>query len=164
MTDTAATASHDHGHGHGHGEGHSGPHHPASYYVKTWALLLVLLVISIAGPMLGHPVVTLVTAFGIAAVKAYLVAARFMHLNAEKQIATFIIVTAVAFMFLFFFAVAPDVMKHEGDNWVNAAAKQETARRIEREGEHGEKMGGHGGGHEAGHESGHASGHEAAKH
>jgi len=156
MTDPAAAAHGDHGHG---DAGHTGPHHPQMYYVKTWALLLVLLAISIAGPLLGHPVITLITAFGIAGVKAFLVAARFMHLNAEKRIASMIIVTALAFMFLFFFAVAPDVLKHEGDQWVNVAAKAETARRIEREGEHGEKMTGH---HEGGHEAAPAAGHEAA--
>jgi caa(3)-type oxidase subunit IV len=153
MTETAAAhGSHD---GHD-GHAHTGPHHPQMYYVKTWAILLVLLAISIAGPLLGHPIVTLITAFGIAAVKAFLVAARFMHLNSEKRIATMIVVAALAFMFLFFFAVAPDVMKHEGDHWVNVAAKQEIARRIEREGEHGEKM------HHGGHEGGEAAAHEGA--
>ena len=55
-------------------------------YVKIWAILLVLLLISITGPMLEIRVVTLITAFGIAIVKAYIVAKNFMHLDVEKPI------------------------------------------------------------------------------
>lgn len=119
---------------------HHGPHHPASYYVKTWAILCGLLVVSIVGPMIGIFWLTMITAFGIACVKAYLVAARFMHLNIEKRLASFIVIVALVLMSLFFAGVAPDVLKHEGDQWVNAAAKHETKTRIEREGEHGEKI------------------------
>jgi caa(3)-type oxidase subunit IV len=150
MTEPAAPAHAEHAEHAEHGHAHTGPHHPASFYVKIWAILLVLLAISIAGPVIGEitkiQAITLFTAFGIAIVKAYLVAANFMHLAIEKKLATMIIATALAFMGLFFFGVAPDVMKHEGDQWVNTAAREETARRIEREGEHGEKMGGHGSG------------------
>lgn len=126
---------------------HHGPHHPASFYVKIWAVLLVLLVISILGPEIGIWWVTMITAFGIACVKAYLVAAHFMHLNIEKKLATMIIVMALVLMALFFAGVSPDVMKHQGDQWVNAAAKEETARRFEAEGEHGEKIKAHGAEH-----------------
>lgn len=125
---------------------HHGPHHPAKFYVKIWAILLVLLAVSIAGPELGIWWVTMVTAFGIAIVKAYLVAANFMHLNIEKRLATIIVVTGLILLALFFAGVSPDVMKHQGDQWVNAAARAETERRIEKEGAHGEKMGGHGSG------------------
>ena len=114
--------------------------HPVSYYVKTWAILVVLLAISFAGPFLGIKWVTLTTAFGIAIVKCFLVCARFMHLNIEKRLASMIVFMAVVLMGLFFSGVSPDVMKHEGANWNNVAAKAETARRIEREGEKGEKL------------------------
>src|SRR4051794_35470504 len=113
--------------------------HPSSYYVKTWAMLVVLLAISFAGPFLGIKWVTLTTAFGIAMVKCYLVCARFMHWNIEKRLASMIVLVAVVIMGLFFSGVPPDIMKHEGDNWVNFAAKAETARRIEREGADGKK-------------------------
>ncbi len=91
-------------------------HHPN--YVKIWGILCVLLVISVAGPFLEIQVVTLITAFGIAIVKAYLVAANFMHLNVEKRYIVYLLTTMLVFMLLFFSAVAPDVMKHEGTNWV----------------------------------------------
>ena len=90
-------------------------HHPN--YVKIWALLCALLVISVAGPFLEIQVVTLITAFGIAIVKAYIVAANFMHLNVEKRYIVYLLMTMLVFMLLFFSAVAPDVMKHEGTNW-----------------------------------------------
>ena len=135
MTDHAAPA------------GHAGPHHPASFYVKIWLILLVLLAVSITGPMLEIWWLTMVTAFGIAIVKAYLVAANFMHLNIEKRLASIIICAALILLTLFFAGVAPDVMKHQGDQWVNTAARAETASRIQREGEHGEKIGAHGAAH-----------------
>ena len=92
-------------------------------YVKTWAWLVVLLMISVAGPFVGHPVVTLVTAFGIALVKAYLVARNFMHVNAQKAFVSYMLVTCLVFMLLFFAGVAPDVMKAEGDNWYKPEAQ-----------------------------------------
>ena len=55
-------------------------------YVKIWAVLLVLLAVSIVGPMFEQPTLTLITAFGIAIVKASLVATYFMHLNVEKTL------------------------------------------------------------------------------
>lgn len=113
----------DHAHAHdSHDGGAHGAHGPA-HYIKIWAILLVLLIISVLGPFLGHPIVTLVTAFGIALVKAYLVAKNFMHINIEKSYIHYILVTALVFMLLFFAGVSPDVMRHEGHQWSNNAAK-----------------------------------------
>jgi caa(3)-type oxidase subunit IV len=86
-------------------------------YVRIWAILLVLLVISVVGPMFGIRVVTLITAFGVAAYKAYLVAKNFMHLDIQKPIVHWALATAVVFMVLLFAGVAPDVMKDEGQFW-----------------------------------------------
>jgi len=90
----------------------------ATNYVKVWAILLVLLMVSIAGPFLEIKIVTLVTAFGIAIVKAYMVAKNFMHLNIEPRYAVYLLTTMLVFMLLFFAGSAADVMKHEGTNWV----------------------------------------------
>ncbi len=97
--------------------------HTEKHYIKIWGILVVLLAISIAGPMLEIFWVTLITAFGIAAVKAWLVASHFMHLNVEKRWVTYLLVTCVAFMVLLWAGTAPDVMKHEGQQWDNPAAK-----------------------------------------
>jgi len=94
-------------------------HHPN--YVKVWVILCVLLAISVAGPEVGARFdmqwLTLLTAFGIAIVKAYLVCKNFMHLNVEKRYVVYLLTTCLVFVLLFFAAVAPDVMKFEGTNW-----------------------------------------------
>ncbi len=95
------------------GEQHT--HH--GNYVRIWAILLVLLVASVLGPMLGHPIVTLVTAFGIAIVKAYLVAKNFMHINVAPGFVGYLVATCLLFMLLFFAGTAPDVMRPEGTRW-----------------------------------------------
>ena len=90
-------------------------HHPN--YVRIWAILLLLLVVSVAGPMVGIQWVTLITAFGIAVVKAFLVARNFMHINVEKSFIAYMMATVLVFVLLFFAGVAPDVMKLEGQHW-----------------------------------------------
>lgn len=141
----AAAAAHDDHH-------HEEHIHSQRHYVNVWLVLLGLFAVSVAGPMLEIKVITLITAFGVAVVKASLVVHYFMHLTVEKRFVHYFMATSLAFMFLFFFAVAPDVMKHEGTNWVNVAAKEQTAK-IEADPNHGapahhEEGGGHGGGAE----------------
>ena len=60
--------------------------HDHPNYVKIWYWLLILLAISDAGPMLEIPWITVVTAFGIALVKTFMVAANFMHLKFEMKL------------------------------------------------------------------------------
>lgn len=86
-------------------------------YVKIWAILCVLLVVSVVGPMFGIRVVTLITAFGIAIVKAFMVAKYFMHLGIEKKWVTYILVAMLAFMLVMFGGFFPDVMRHSGQRW-----------------------------------------------
>jgi caa(3)-type oxidase subunit IV len=105
-----------------HAEAH---HHPN--YVRIWAILLLLLVVSVAGPMIGIQWVTLLTAFGIAGVKAYLVAKNFMHINVERSFIAYMMVTVLLFVLLFFAGTAPDVMKHEGQRWEKPAWKAAAA-------------------------------------
>jgi caa(3)-type oxidase subunit IV len=115
-------------------DGHHGSfEEPAKHYVKIWLILLVLLTVSIVGPMFEIQVLTLITAFGIAGVKAYLVAKEFMHLNVEPRYIGYLFATVLGFLLLFFTAVAPDVMKHEGQNWQNDAAKAEVQRALKAE-------------------------------
>jgi caa(3)-type oxidase subunit IV len=105
-------------------------HNNDSHYVKVWAILLALLIVSVIGPMFEILWLTLVTAFGIAVVKAYMVAKNFMHITVEKRYITYMVMTCLVFMFLLFAGVAPDVMKNEGANWkkptwIAAAAEYE---------------------------------------
>jgi len=101
--------------------------HAHPNYVKVWAILLALLAVSVAGPFLGIKAVTLITAFGVAVVKAYMVAKNFMHVNVEPRFVVYLMCTMLIFMLLFFAGVSPDVMKFEGSNWVkpHAQAAQE---------------------------------------
>jgi caa(3)-type oxidase subunit IV len=108
--------------GHSHSTSHQGSHHGPKYYVKMWGILLVLLIISIVGPEFGIPLLTLITAFGIALVKAYMVAAYFMHLNTEKRYIHYMLYTMLLFIALFFAGVCVDVMRTKGENWENKAA------------------------------------------
>jgi len=90
-------------------------HHPN--YVRVWAILLALLGVSVIGPLFGVKVVTLITAFGVACVKAYMVAKNFMHINIAQRYVTYLVATGLLFMLLFFAGTAPDVMKPSGENW-----------------------------------------------
>ncbi len=94
-------------------------HHPN--YTKIYVTLLVLLAISIIGPMFEIRVLTLITAFGIACVKAYLVAKHFMHINIARRYVAYLVTTCLVFMLLFFAGSAPDVMQAYGSNWEKPA-------------------------------------------
>ena len=97
-------------------------HDHTRHYIKLYLILLVLFIISCLGPELGIKSVTLITAFGIAGVKAYIVIAHFMHLKGEKPFVIYMLTASVGLMFLFYFAVAPDVHNHQGRNWDNLSA------------------------------------------
>lgn len=91
-------------------------HHPN--YVRVYGILVVLLIISILGPEFGIRIVTLITAFGVACVKAWMVAKNFMHISVAPRYVLYLVATALVFMLLFFAGTAPDVMKQSGTNWV----------------------------------------------
>lgn len=115
-------------------------------YVKIWGILLALLVVSVVGPMFGIRVVTLITAFGIAVVKAYIVAKNFMHLDVEKPIVHWALGISVIFMVLLFAGVAPDVMKDDGQRWrKDARFHIEATEGHGAGGGHGQATAGHGG-------------------
>lgn len=110
--------------------------HPS--YFKIYLLLLVLFVISVAGPEMAHLVgfeddsigrliFVLITAFGIALVKAYYVLSYFMHLKFEKIYAPYMLLSMVALLFVFFFGTATDSMMSEGHNWKKTYIEPEVA-------------------------------------
>jgi caa(3)-type oxidase subunit IV len=96
-------------------------HHPN--YVKIWAILVALLIVSVLGSMTGIRPVILVAAFGVAFVKAFLVAQNFMHVTVEKRFVPYLLLVCLAFIVILFAGVAPDIMKHDGLRWSNDAAK-----------------------------------------
>lgn len=136
--------------------------HSVDHYRKIYYLLLGLFAVSVAGPWVAEnmenaliaKILVMVTAFGIAIVKAYYVCKEFMHLNVQKRFVLYMLATMLALVGLFFIAVAPDVMKHEGQNWSNWAAEAEVERgmaagEVDHSADaHGEDHGGHSaGGH-----------------
>lgn len=139
---------------HGHGHDSHGEAEHLKFYFKIYVTLLVLFLVSVAGPVVGDLVgskaLVLFTAFGIAVVKAYLVCAHFMHLNVEKRYITYLLTTTLVFMFLFYAGVSPDVMEHHGRNWKNIAAQGEVKRAMKEHAEHG-AHGEHGEGDHGGH-------------
>jgi hypothetical protein len=79
---------------------------------------MAMFIISVVGPeVTDNKVLILLSAFGIAIVKAIIVAGWFMHLAWEKKYVWYAVCTSLAFMFVFVFAVAPDIMKDSGKNW-----------------------------------------------
>ncbi len=86
-------------------------------YIQIYVILLVLFATSVAGPMVGIPWLTLITAFGIAIVKAYLVCANFMHLKTEQRMISMILLGMLMLLGLMVAGVAPDVMSHSGHRW-----------------------------------------------
>ena len=97
--------------------------HSHSNYLKIYKWLVALFLISVAGPWLapGVKIIVLTTAFGIAVVKALLVAANFMHLNIERKYIWHLFLLCLVFLFALFAGVAPDVMNKRGTNWVNTS-------------------------------------------
>ena len=97
-------------------------HHPN--YARIWAILVALLLVSVAGSMSNIRGIVLVAAFGVAVVKALLVAKNFMHINVEKRWVPYLLLIMVAFLVILFAGVAPDIMRHDGLHWSNGSAKQ----------------------------------------
>jgi caa(3)-type oxidase subunit IV len=97
-------------------------HHPN--YVKIWAVLVVLLVVSVVGSMSHVRAVVLIAAFGVALIKAYMVAKNFMHVNVEKRWVPYLLIMCLLFMAILFAGVAPDVMKHSGLHWTKNPVDQ----------------------------------------
>lgn len=132
----------------GHGaDGHGHDAHPDSFYIRIWAILLAMLVVSVAGPEIAHRAfpegnlqlaIVLFTAFGIAVVKAYLVIKNFMHLGVEKKYVGYLLVTMLALMALMVGGVGPDVLRHEGTRWTNVGAQKAVQDGLKAGGGHGE--------------------------
>ena len=124
-----------------HAETHAAPHGGGAghhrNYVKIWAILTGLLVVSVLGPMVGIRVVTLIAAFGIALVKAYLVAKNFMHLDVEKPIVGWLLAVALILMVVLYAGVAPDVEKSKGQNWEKTAGYHYMSKAAEGESHEG---------------------------
>jgi len=100
--------------------------HPDYWKIYKW--LVLLFVISYLGPELfpEQKSIVLLTAFGIAVVKALMVVSEFMHLNVEKRVIWYLMLTCLILLFVFFAGVAPDILNKSGNNWVADSATAAT--------------------------------------
>jgi caa(3)-type oxidase subunit IV len=148
MSDTAHAPAPTPRSGHDAHGAHGHHAHSDKDYIKIWASLLGLLAVSLIGPIIGEKLgifaITLVTAFGIAGVKAYLVVTKFMHIGVEKKYVSYLLVGMLGLMGLMVGGVGPDVLRHKGTRWVNRAAQDEVARGLKAGVSHGaHQEGGH---------------------
>jgi caa(3)-type oxidase subunit IV len=138
-----AAHAHDHAHDADHAAHGEHTHHPN--YWKIYWILLALLGVSVAGPFLEVRVITLITAFGVAIVKAYLVARNFMHINVAAKYVAYLMVTMLVFMLLLFAGTAGDVMNARGRNWDKPSwLEQRAIPEPASTGGHGGEAAGHG--------------------
>jgi len=108
--------------------------HGYNYYVKIWVYLMVLLVISIIGPTFEIMWLTLITAFGVAVIKALMVASWFMHLNTEKRYIWLLLISALIFLFGLYVGTAPDIQNESGSLWTRCNAHSDAVKaKIEHE-------------------------------
>jgi len=95
-------------------------------YFAIYGILLALFAMSVLGPLFGVWWLTLITAFGVAVVKATMVAAYFMHLNVERRYIWYVLLIMLGFMLVLFAGVAPDVLARGGQNWQHVRPMPQT--------------------------------------
>ena len=92
----------------------AGQHHPHPNYVAIWAILLVLLGISLALGHIPNPALSGTLIFGIAAIKIGLVMRYFMHMKFEPWLLAVMMVAALLCVLAFFIGVVPDLAWRNG--------------------------------------------------
>ncbi|MEW6281216.1 MAG: cytochrome C oxidase subunit IV family protein [Candidatus Eremiobacterota bacterium] len=89
---------------------HSEDYHGHPNYVATWAGLVALLGASLVAAWLNHKLLALGMIFGIAVVKAIMVAANFMHLKYEPRLVAGMVLFGLLCALFFFSGVYPDIV------------------------------------------------------
>jgi caa(3)-type oxidase subunit IV len=85
--------------------------HARPNYVAVWAWLVLLLVVSLAVVYLPFSqTITVSMIFIVAAVKAFLVAANYMHLRFEKRLIHAIALVPVVLFVILTIALLPDIV------------------------------------------------------
>ena len=91
-------------------------HHDHAHppYIAIWAVLLVLLFVSIALGHISNAYLMTSLVFGVAAIKAVIVLRYFMHLKFEPLYIVLMILAAVLCLVVLFIGVYPDVSLRTG--------------------------------------------------
>jgi caa(3)-type oxidase subunit IV len=89
----------------------AGGAHPRPNYIAVWAWLVFLLIISLAAVYLPFSqTATISMIFVVAAVKAFLVAANFMHLRFETKLVHAIAIVPVLLFIILTITLLPDIV------------------------------------------------------
>jgi len=88
----------------------SSTHLPTSRYVAIWAVLVAALLASLALGAAGHSRAFVVAVFAVAAAKAGLVVAYFMHLKDGPTMFTVLLAGAVSVVAVLYFGLVPDIV------------------------------------------------------
>jgi caa(3)-type oxidase subunit IV len=87
-----------------------GDYHGHPSYVKVWAWLVALLVVSLGLGGLGNHRLAVSLIFGLAVVKALLVLGNFMHLRWEPRLVWLVAGFGVLCIVFLYFGVLPDIV------------------------------------------------------
>jgi caa(3)-type oxidase subunit IV len=79
-------------------------------YVVLWAVLVGALLLSLALGALGATQLVVGMVFVLAAIKAYLVVAHFMHLSFEPRFVKLVLIGALAVIAVLYFGLVPDII------------------------------------------------------
>lgn len=93
---------------------HHEDHHilPLATYFKVFSALIVLTVVTVGAAQIDFGAFNAIVAFGIATVKAYLVAAIFMHLKYDDKLNRMILAAAVfGLIVLWFFSILDELTR-----------------------------------------------------
>lgn len=93
---------------------HDHAHHiiPFETYVKVFATLIALTVVTVVASRIDFGTMNSIIAFAIATVKAVIVASFFMHLKYDDKMNRIIILSAVFFLFvLWFFSILDELTR-----------------------------------------------------
>jgi cytochrome c oxidase subunit 4 len=114
----AAHAEPGHGHGHGHGDHGFGPHHvtPASTFLNVLVALLFLTIVTVAASRVDFGAANLLIAMLIAAIKASLVIAIFMHVKWDTAINRIVFLSSFLFLSLLLIFTLSDEATRGRDN------------------------------------------------
>ena len=84
--------------------------HPQTNYVAIWGVLTVALVVSLALGMLAPSPLVITLIFAIAAMKAYLVLAYFVHFTVEPRFVKIMVGSLVVLLAILFVGLVPDIL------------------------------------------------------
>jgi caa(3)-type oxidase subunit IV len=80
----------------------------ARHYFVIWLWLLALVIVSVAAAALLPKLQAMILIFGVAVVKALLVARHYMHLKNEKAIIYAMVLVPLTFVIILLFGLFPD--------------------------------------------------------